>query len=620
LLHGVTGSGKTHVYFEAVARTLELGRQVIMLVPEIALTPATIARFEERFPGRVAVLHSGLPAKKHRQDWERVRRGEADIVVGARSALFAPVRRPGLVILDEEHDASYRQDNSPRYHAREVALWWGQVARAPVVLGSATPDVESYFRAERGRYTLLTLPARYLVGRGSAALTPQPPLPQAGEGEPDRARNVPQLQAGEGEPDRAAANGRSLSILAPHMGEAGAVAANSPLPLAGEGLGVRAVPATRAVQDLRGTTGGRADPGSGVRVDAGAVPAATDERGLPPVTVVDMRAELKSGNTSIFSRELEAALGETLARGEQALLLLNRRGTATCVSCRDCGHVLACPRCDIPVVYHRADTVLICHRCNRRRPMPSACPACAGKRIRFFGTGTQRVEQELAAQFPDARVIRWDRDATRTRGAHEALWRTFMNGEADIMVGTQMIAKALDFPRVTLVGVVLADVGLFLPDFRAGERAFQLLSQMSGRSGRGLLPGRSVIQTYVPEHYAIQAAARHDYEAFYRQETAFRRTHGYPPFGRLVRLLYTGSREDRCIRETRRVRRLLDEESARQGIGDIHLIGPAPCFAERARGRFRWALLLRGDRFARLLDKLELPPGWTIDVDPVSLL
>jgi len=344
------------------------------------------------------------------------------------------------------------------------------------------------------------------------------------------------------------------------------------------------------------------------------------DRGLPPVSVVDMRAELRAGNTSIFSRDLDAALGETLARGEQALLLLNRRGAATCVSCRDCGHVLACPRCDIPVVYHRADTVLVCHRCNRRRPMPSLCPACTGKRIRFFGSGTQKVEYELAARFPDARVIRWDRDATRTRGAHEALWRTFMHGEADVMVGTQMIAKALDFPRVTLVGVVLADVGLFLPDFRAGERAYQLLSQMAGRSGRGLLPGRSIIQTYVPDHYAIQAAAHHDYEAFYRQETAFRRTHGYPPFGRLVRLLYTGSREDRCIRETRRVRRLLDEELARQGIADIGIIGPAPCFAERARGRFRWALLLRGDRFARVLDRLELPPGWIIDVDPVSLL
>jgi primosomal protein N' (replication factor Y) len=514
LLHGVTGSGKTHVYFEAVARTLELGRQAIVLVPEIALTPATLARFEERFPGRVAVLHSQLPVKQHRLDWERVRRGEADIVVGSRSALFAPVRRPGLVILDEEQEPSYRQDMmSPRYHAREVALWWGQLARAPVVLGSATPDVESYFRAERGRYTLLPLPTRYLP---RVDLTPRPPL-RRGEEE--------------------------TWMLAP-LSHA-----------QGEGLGVRADP---------------------------------DPRNLPPVSIVDMRAELRAGNTSIFSRDLEVALGHALGRGEQALLFLNRRGTATCVSCRDCGYVLSCRRCDIPVVYHRADDVLVCHRCNRRRPMPDRCPGCAGNRIRFFGTGTQRVEHELAARFPAARVIRWDRDSTGRKGAYEELWRAFTNGEADVMVGTQMIAKALDFPRVTLVGVVLG--------------------------------GRAIVQTYVPEHYAIRAAASHDYQAFYEREIAFRRTHGYPPLGRLVRLLFTASKEDRCARETRRVRGLLDEEIARQGIADIQVIGPAPCFAQRARGRFRWALLLRGDRFARILDRLELSPGWTIDVDPVSLL
>jgi primosomal protein N' (replication factor Y) len=552
LLHGVTGSGKTHVYFEAVARTLELGRQAIVLVPEIALTPATLARFEERFPGRVAVLHSQLPVKQHRLDWERVRRGEADIVVGSRSALFAPVRQPGLVILDEEQEPSYRQDMSPRYHAREVALWWGQLARAPVVLGSATPDVESYFRAERGRYTLLTLPTRFLP------TIPHPPAPRSTGADP------------------------------------------LPLPSSsqGEGLGEGVIPSTAS-------TGGRAIP---------------DFRNLPPVSIVDMRAELRAGNTSIFSRDLEAALEQTLGRGEQALLFLNRRGTATCVSCRDCGHVLSCRRCDVPVVYHRADDILVCHRCNRRRPMPDRCPGCAGNRIRFFGTGTQRVEQELAARFPEARVIRWDRDSTGRKGTYEALWRSFTNGEADVMVGTQMIAKALDFPRVTLVGVVLADVGLFLPDFRAGERAFQLLSQMAGRGGRGVLGGRAIVQTYVPEYYAIQAAATHDYQGFYEREITFRRTHGYPPLGRLVRMLFTASREDKCARETHRVRSLLDQEIARQGIADIQVIGPAPCFAQRARGRFRWALLLRGDRFARILDRLELPPGWIIDVDPVSLL
>jgi primosomal protein N' (replication factor Y) (superfamily II helicase) len=332
-----------------------------------------------------------------------------------------------------------------------------------------------------------------------------------------------------------------------------------------------------------------------------------------------MRAELRAGNASIFSRELDDELGAVLGRGEQALLFLNRRGSATCVTCRDCGHVVACRRCDTPVVYHRTDDLLICHRCNRRRPSPDCCPGCGGARIRYLGTGTQRVEQELRARFPSARVRRWDRDVTTRRGAHDELWKAFGAGEIDVLVGTQMIAKALDFPRVTLVGVVLADVGLFLPDFRAGERAFQLLTQMAGRTGRGPLGGRAIVQTYTPEHYAIQAAAHHDYAQFYRREIAFRRAHGYPPLGRLVRLVYSGTAE-RCLRETARVRRLLDDELARQGVADIGVLGPAPCFNRRVRGRERWQIVLRGDRFARVLDRVELPPGWVIDVDPISML
>jgi primosomal protein N' (replication factor Y) len=616
LLHGVTGSGKTHVYFEAVARTLELRRQAIVLVPEIALTPATLARFEERFPGRVAMLHSRLPVKQHRLDWERVRRGEADIVVGSRSALFAPVRRPGLVILDEEHDSSYRQDNNPRYHAREVALWWGQLARAPIVLGSATPDVESYFRAERGRYILLTLPTRYL----SSAPRPD----SSGDRDVERRSDGTSLT-----PTGPWIVGARFIAPAPLVAPDAPIAPGAAVaPSSPTGSGAPTAPIASVPRTLSGPTSAPERPNA--TTDDAVLPVSiAQEQGLggegqfsnlPPVTIVDLRAELKAGNTSIFSRELEASLTETLARGEQALLFLNRRGAATCVSCRDCGHVLTCRRCDIPVVFHRTDSVLVCHRCNRRRPVPDRCPACGGTRIRYFGMGTQRVEQELAARFPAARVIRWDHDSTRRKGSYEALWKTFSAGEADVMVGTQMIAKALDFPRVTLVGVVLADVGLFLPDFRAGEWAFQLLSQMAGRSGRSALGGQAIVQTYVPEHYAIRAAAQHDYQAFYDQEIAFRRQHGYPPLGRLVRLLYTASKEERCILETRRMRALLDEEVARQGIADIQVIGPAPCFAERARGRFRWALLLRGDRFARVLDRLEMPLGWTIDVDPVSLL
>jgi len=551
LLHGVTGSGKTHVYLDAVARALTLGRQATVLVSEIALTPTTVARFEARFPGRVAILHSKLTPKEHRRAWERVRTGDADIVVGSRSALFAPVRRPGIVILDEEHDAAYKQEATPRYHAREVALWWGQLARAPVVLGSATPDVESYYRAERGRYTLLTLPTRF---------------PRGGFG------------SGVGADDRGATANASAG-LSGGVGAAG---------IAGD--------------------------------DALARIASATSRLLPPVEIVDMRTELREGNSSIFGRSLATALAETLARGEQALLFLNRRGTATCVSCRDCGHVLACRRCDVPLVYHRSDELLVCHRCNRRRPSPGHCPACNGARIRYLGLGTQRVEAELRSRFPTARTIRWDRDTTTRRGAHDELWRSFGAGEADVMVGTQMIAKALDFPRVTLVGVMLADVGLFLPDLRAGERAFQLLSQMAGRTGRGSLGGRAIVQTYAPDHYAIQSAARHDFASFYRQEIAFRRAHGYPPIGRLVRLVYTGSRSERCLREAAKVRVLLDGSLARQGIADIRVVGPAPCYLRRVRGRERWQIVLRGDRFARVLDGLALPPGWTIDVDPVSLL
>jgi primosomal protein N' (replication factor Y) len=513
LLHGVTGSGKTHVYLEAVERALGLDRQAIVLVPEISLTPETLARFERRFPGRTAVLHSRLAVAEHRRAWDRIRRGEADVVVGSRSALFAPVRRPGLVILDEEHEWTYKQEMSPRYHAREVALWWGQLARAPVVLGSATPDVESFYRAERNRYTLLRLPTRFAA--------------HGGEGAP---------------------------------------------------------------------------------------------RPLPRVAIVDMREELKAGNGSIFSRQLADDLAAVLDRGEQALLFLNRRGAATCVTCRDCGHVLACRRCDIPLVYHRVDDSLVCHRCNRRRSSPDRCPSCGGPRIRYLGLGTQRVEQELLAAFPRARVGRWDHDVTTRRGAHERLWRAFGAGEVDVMVGTQMIAKALDFPRVSLVGVVLADVGLFLPDLRAGERVFQLLTQMAGRTGRGPLGGRAIVQTYTPDHYAVQAAARHDYSAFYRREIAFRRAHGYPPLGRLVRLVYSGSGEGRCLREAARVSQLLRTELARQGIADVQLLGPAPCFYRRVRGRERWQIVLRGDRFARLLDRVELPPGWSIDVDPTTLL
>lgn len=537
LLHGVTGSGKTHVYLEAAAEAIAAGQQAIVLVAEIALTPAAVGRFEARFPGRVAVLHSRLRASEHRRAWERIAAGEADLIVGARSALFAPAPRPGLIVLDEAHEWTYKQEQSPRYDARAVAVRLGELASAPVVLSSATPDVESYYRAQRGEFVLLELPERYRVGTtGSDAPRPRD----------DR------------EPVRLIAESSS----------------------AGD----------------------------------------TDRPTLPAVTIIDLRAELRAGHTSIFSRALVEAVERALAGGEQAILFLNRRGSATCVVCRDCGHVLRCRRCDLPLVYHAAGQALVCHTCNRRLPGADRCPGCGGRRIRYLGLGTQRVEQELQARFPSARVLRWDRDVANDVRAYDRLWRTFAEGEADLLVGTQMIAKALDFPRVTVVGVLLADTGLYLPDFRAAERTFQLLSQVAGRAGRGERPGRAIIQTYSPQHYAVQAAASHDFAGFFAREIAFRREHGYPPFRRLARLVYSASAEGRGWREAESVARRLRGEIAARGIADLDVLGPAPAFHRRVRGRYRWQIVLAGDRFERVLDAVPLQPGWTVDVDVASLL
>ena len=509
LLYGVTGSGKTLVYLEAVGAVVAAGRQAIVLVSEIGLTPELLARFRERFPRQTAVLHSRLSAAEHRQNWQVIAEGRARVVIGSRSAIFAPAQRLGLVVLDEEHEWTYKQDSSPRYHAREVALELGRLAEIPVVLSSATPDVGTTWRALVGELSLLPLRGRY-----------RPP--------------------------------------------------------------------------------GRAD-----------------EARLPPVEVVDLRQELRAGNAGIFSRALRHELSLILARGEQAILYINRRGTATCVICRSCGHVACCRRCEIPFVYHRVGEQLICHRCNRRRPPLQRCPGCGGSSVRQLGVGTQRVEQELASLFPEARVVRWDRDAGRAGGE---LWREFHEHQADLLVGTQLVAKALDFPLVTLVGVVLADVGLFLPDFRAAERSFQLLTQVAGRAGRGERPGRVVVQTYAPGHYAVQLAAAHDYRGFYRREVAFRQAQGYPPFGRLARFVYSGSDEQRCWREAGRLRRVLQDRIDALGDPELRLIGPAPCYAQRVRGRYRWQLIARGETFDGLLDGLVLAPGWIIDVDPVSLL
>jgi primosomal protein N' (replication factor Y) len=513
LLHGVTGSGKTHVYLHAVRRALALGRQALVLVSDISLIPAAARHYEAWFPGLVAIVHSDRAPSEQRAAWERIARGEARVILGARSALFAPLVDLGVVIVDEEHEPAYKQhDLAPCYHAREVALQLGRLVGAPVVLGSATPDVGTYYRAQTGELHWLALPRRY--------------QPRAG-----------------------------------------------------------------------------ADSGQ-----------------LPNVEVVDLRAELAAGHTSIFSRALLQALSRALDAGAQAILYLNRRGTATCVVCRDCGHTASCRDCELPMVYHGDLGLLLCHHCNRRRQPPPRCPACAGARIRYLGTGTQRVEEEVRRHFPGARLLRWDRDTAGQRGAHERLWAAFNTGQADILVGTQMIAKGFDFPRVTLVGVVLADAGLFLPDFRAAERTFQLLTQVAGRAGRGAQPGQVIVQTYSPGHYAIQAAYRHDYAAFAGRELAFRAEHAYPPYRRVARLLYADADEARCWREMGRVLRVLRARAAAMpGLG-AQFIGPAPAFLRRLRGRYRWQLLIAAEAPERLLADCALPRGWTVDVDPVSML
>ncbi|MBI2852040.1 MAG: primosomal protein N' [Chloroflexi bacterium] len=509
LLHGVTGSGKTEIYLQALAEAVRRGEKGIVLVPEIALTPQTIERFASRFPGKVAVIHSRLSPGERFDEWQRIRDGEFDVVIGARSALFAPQPDLGLIVIDEEHEWNYKQaDQSPHYHARTVAIKLAELSGAAVVLGSATPDVETYYRAQKADYQLVELPER---------VTPF---------------------------------------------------ANSPLP----------------------------------RVD-----------------VVDMRDELKAGNTGLFSRPLFRAIGAALDSGEQAILFLNRRGASTFVQCRRCGLVLRCRRCDVALTYHSSQDALVCHQCNYRAPAPRVCPRCQNRRIKFLGTGTEKLEEETALAFPRARLLRWDSDTTRTKGSHEAILDSFRRHEADILIGTQMVSKGLDLPQVTLVGVINADTGLNLPDFRAGERTFQLLTQVAGRAGRGPRGGQVIIQTYNPEHYAIKAAAKHDYQLFYEKESAFRRQFNEPPFCRMAALTYSATNDQRCREEAERMKHMLLQEMESRGVSNIDVLGPAPAFISRRRGRYRWQLFLRGDDPASLLARVPIPQGWTIDVDPLGL-
>jgi primosomal protein N' (replication factor Y) len=550
LLHGVTGSGKTEIYLQAVAAALHSGRGAIVLVPEIALAAQTVRRVVARFPGKVAVWHSHLSLGERFDTWQRVQDGELPVVVGARSAVFAPVPKLGVIVVDEEHEPAYKAGSAPRYHAREVALRLGRMTGATVILGSATPDVVSYRRSERGELTRLTLPKRVLAHRQHLA-----------------------IQAKAAKTHKTAPVARRDQQLA-HA--------------AGEPKGAR-------FEDVR------------------TLP-------LPQVEVIDLREELKAGNRTIFSRALQNAMRQTLDADQQVLLFLNRRGAATFVLCRDCGYVVKCPRCETPLTFHAEEEALLCHHCNHRQPNPDGCPACRSSRIRFFGVGTERIESAVRDMFPNARPLRWDMDTARARGSHTALLGHFLEGRANVLVGTQMIAKGLDLPRVTLVGVVSADTALFLPDFRAAERTFQLLMQVAGRAGRSPLGGRVILQTYHPDLAIVRAAAAHNYLAFYHDELAARRASRYPPFKRLARLIFTGSGADRARREAERMAKMLRTLAARQGVPGLDIIGPAPCFYRRLRGQYRWHILVRADVPEALLRPLALPLGWRADVDPMDLL
>lgn len=483
LLHGVTGSGKTEVYLRCIERCIRSGRQAIMLVPEIALTPQTVDRFRARFSDDIAVLHSRLSAGERFDEWRRIRLGQAKVVVGARSAVFAPFERLGLIIIDEEHEGSYQSEITPRYHAVEVALHRSASMGAPLVLGSATPSLLSYFRATTGRYRLLELPERVM------------------------------------------------------------------------------------------------------------------HRALPEVEIVDMREEFLAGNNGIFSGQLVERLRACFENGKQAMLFLNRRGYSTFVSCRACGAVIQCPNCDISMTYHKAEQRLKCHFCGASAPVPTRCPVCGKPFIKYFGIGTEQVEDQLHALFPGSKALRMDTDTMRRKDSHAKMLSAFASGEAQVLIGTQMIAKGHDFPNVTLVGVVAADATLCIPDYRSTERTFQLLTQVSGRAGRDESPGRVVVQTYMPNHPAIRFAKEHDYAGFFRYELSERRKALFPPYSLFLRILFSGPDEDVLQDAGDRYAAALEAEIRAllgpDGTQDLLLMTASPAPIRRKQGNYRYQILIK---------------------------
>ncbi|WP_429975653.1 primosomal protein N' [Enterococcus sp. DIV0086] len=476
LLEGITGSGKTEVYLQVIAEVLNQGKTAIMLVPEISLTPQMVQRFKSRFGEHVAVMHSGLSQGEKYDEWRKIERGEAEVVVGARSAIFAPIENIGVIIIDEEHEASYKQEEPPRYHARDLAIWRSEYHHCPVVLGSATPSLESRARAQKNVYQRLRLTQR----------------------------------------------------------------ANQ---------------------------------------------AAT----LPTIDVVDMRQEVENGNVSSFSMSLQEKLQERLEKNEQSVLLLNRRGYSSFVMCRDCGYVLPCPNCDISLTLHMDSKTMKCHYCGHEERIPYRCPNCGQDKIRYYGTGTQKVEEELQTLLPESRILRMDVDTTRRKGAHEKILRTFGEGQANILLGTQMIAKGLDFPNVTLVGVLNADTALNLPDFRSSERTFQLLTQVSGRAGRAEKPGEVIIQSFNPEHYAIQLAKAQDYEDFYTKEMYIRHRGDYPPYYFTVQITASHPEENEAAKQMFQIATKLKQGLSPQAI----LLGPTPNAIMRVNNRYFYQVIIK---------------------------
>ncbi|MEE6448941.1 primosomal protein N' [Gottfriedia acidiceleris] len=486
LLHGVTGSGKTEVYLQAIQEVLSVGKEAIVLVPEISLTPQIVGRFKSRFGNDVAVLHSGLSIGEKYDEWRKIQRKEVKVVVGARSAIFAPFENIGMIIIDEEHETTYKQDEHPRYHARDIAIWRGEYHHCPIVLGSATPTLESFARASKGVYELNTMSKR--VNQGP----------------------------------------------------------------------------------------------------------------LPEVEIVDMREQLRIGNRTMFSTALHEKIIERLEKKEQIILFLNRRGYSSFVMCRDCGYTIQCPHCEVSLTYHKHNHHLKCHYCGYETYMPKQCPSCQSEHIRFFGTGTQKVEEAITKTYPEARVIRMDNDTTSRKGAHEKMLKQFGNGEADILLGTQMIAKGLDFPNVTLVGVLAADSSLHLPDFRASERTFSLLTQVSGRAGRHDKPGEVVIQTYSPEHYSIELAKTQDYVAFYEEEMKIRRSFRYPPFYYLVLISIAHNDLIKTVKVSEQIAGYLREYLSEGSI----VLGPVASPIAKIKDHFRYQCVIKYKSEPALYDVL----------------